>query len=152
MFMKVNAFLKAFVIIQLINLAPTLYAATYAYVACQAGGTNGTINIIDTSTNTVINTITLTGANLITDIAIAPNNQYLYVTATGSSNNVQAVNLATNAITTISVGTAPTSLAITPNSKYVYVVNSTSNSFSVISTATNANIAGSPFSLSGSTT
>lgn len=97
---------------------------------------DGTISVIDTMTNMVVNTIT--GGTTFKAIGITPDGSRAYVTDT-SSNEVFVIDLATNAVigSPISVGAGPTNLAITPDGKQVYVTSLSSNSASVINTTTN---------------
>lgn len=88
----------------------------------------GTISVIRTRTNTVVNTIT--GFSGPFYIAITPNGRYAYVTNFGSNNyvpigqTVSVVDLHCNAIVaTIDVGIQPAGIAITPDGAFVYVTN-----------------------------
>ena len=102
----------------------------YAYVT-NLGSNN--VSVIDTSTNTVVSTITVGTSPW--GIAITPNGLYAYVTNLGSG-NVLVINTSTNTVvSTISVGASPTSVAITPNGLYAYVTYS--GNVSVIDTSTN---------------
>jgi len=105
---------------------------TYAYVANE--GSNN-VSVINTSTNTVVATISAGSAPTI--VAITPNGLYAYVT-NQLSNNVSVINTSTNTVvSTISVGTGPIGVAITPNGLYAYVTNEGSANVSVINTSTN---------------
>jgi len=105
---------------------------TYAYVANQ-GSAN--VSVINTSTNTVVTTISV-GTSPIS-ATVTPNGLYAYVTNQGNA-NVSVINTSTNTVvTTISVGTNPHAVAITPNGQYAYVANEGSANVSVINTATN---------------
>lgn len=115
---------------------------TFAYVA----NDNNKVSVIDTSNNTVINTISvLSPDNIVKAIAITPDGRYLYVT--NLSNVVAVIDTWSNTIvTTITVGDFPAGIAVTPDGKYVYVANSgletsTSGTVSVIDTTTNLVIA-----------
>lgn len=115
---------------------------TFAYVA----NDNNKVSVIDTSNNTVINTISvLSPDNIVKAIAITPDGRYLYVT--NLSNVVAVIDTCSNTVvTTITVGDFPAGIAVTPDGKYVYVANSglatsTSGTVSVIDTTTNLVIA-----------
>jgi len=97
---------------------------------------DGTVSVIDTMTNMVVNTIT--GGTTFKAIGITPDGSRAYVTDT-SLEEVFVIDLAANAVigSPISVGPSPTNLAITPDGKQVYVTSQGSNSASVISTTTN---------------
>jgi len=96
------------------------------YVDGQPG--TGTMSIIQTSNNTVIDTIT--GLSGPFAIAITPNGKYAYVTNFGSNNfapigtTVAIINLQSHMIiATIDLGIQPSGVAITPDGKYAYVSN-----------------------------
>jgi len=102
---------------------------TYAYVAYSSN-----VSIINTTTNMVIDTITID--KYTNAIAITPNGLYAYVAI--SIGKVSVINTTTNTVVdTITVGANPYSIAITPNGRYAYVANEGSNNVSVIDTATN---------------
>lgn len=115
---------------------------TFAYVA----NDNNKVSVIDTSTNTVINTIqVLSPDNIVKAIAITPDGRYLYVT--NLYNVVAVIDTCSNTVVaTITVGDFPAGIAITPEGRYVYVANSglatsTSGTVSVIDTNTNLVVA-----------
>jgi len=118
----------------MVGLAPASLAITpdgkFVYVINYVDGNTGTgtISVIQTSNNTVIDTIT--GFSGPFAIAITPNGQYAYVTNFGSNNfepigtTVSVINLKINAvIATINVGIQPSGIAITPNGLFAYVTN-----------------------------
>jgi YVTN family beta-propeller protein len=85
-----------------------------AYVAIQD---SSAVGVIDTSTNTLITTITGTGEfGSPHGIAITPDGSKVY-----ASNSV--INLATNTITTLEVGSDAIGVVVTPDSKKAYVGN-----------------------------
>lgn len=109
-------------------------AQTRSYVARPTG----TITVLDTATNAVIDTITVctdfTCSPLIP--AATPNGARLYVT-NFSHDTVSVINTLSNTvIDTITVGQAPWGIAFTPDGKRGYVAN-TSGTISVIDTGTN---------------
>jgi YVTN family beta-propeller protein len=88
----------------------------------------GTMSIIQTSNNGVIDTIP--GFSGPFGIAITPNGKYAFVTNFGSNNfapfgtTVSVVNLQTHEIVdTIEVGIQPSGIAISPDGRYAYVTN-----------------------------
>jgi len=104
---------------------------TYMYVTNYS---SNAVSVINTSTNTIVNTITVGTRPY--GIAITPNGLYAYVTNYGSA-NVSVINTTTNTVvSTITVGTSPEGIAITPNGLYVYVTHG-SGTVSVINTTTN---------------
>jgi YVTN family beta-propeller protein len=117
-----------------VGLAPAALAITpngkYVYVANYVdGNTNtGTITVIKTDLNNVVNTIS--GFSGPFAIVITPDGKYAYVTNFGSNNfepigtTVSVVKLKTGMIVeTFEVGIQPSGIAITPNCRYVYVSN-----------------------------
>ncbi|MDP4510311.1 YncE family protein [Nonomuraea turcica] len=113
----------------------------FAYVANSG---SGTVSVINTATNTVIDTIPV-GAQPAA-VAITPNGTRAYV-ANFNSSNVSMINTATNTvIDTIPVGALPFGVAITPNGTRAYVANFGSNNVSMIDTATNT-VIGAPITV-----
>ena len=117
-----------------VDLAPAALAITpngeFVYVINYVDGNpgTGTINIIQTSDNTVVGTIP--GFSGPFAIAITPDGSSAYVTNFGSNNfspvgtTVSVVDLRTNKITsTIKLGTQPSGIAITPDGRFAYVSN-----------------------------
>ena len=94
----------------------------------------GDIDIFDTATNTVIETIAGGGS---TGIAMTPDETRAYV-ADFSADSVNVIDIASNMIiTSIAVGDAPFGVAVTPDGSHVYVANVTLDTVSVIDTSTN---------------
>lgn len=101
----------------------------YVYVANYDNGVAGagTVSVIQTSNNTVVDTIGgFTGP---VSIAITPNGEYAYVANYGNpsanilSSKVSVITLATNTVTaTVTVGLSPSGIAINQNSTLVYVI------------------------------
>jgi len=96
-----------------------------------------TVTVIDTSTNTVINTIPSTEAgDFAVNIAITPDGRFAYVT--NLYGTVAVIDTCTNTVVdTVNVGILPIGIAITPDGRYAYVANSGSFTVSVIDTSTN---------------
>src|SRR5208283_121830 len=69
-------------------------------------------------------------------LAVNPTTNMIYV-VNNASNDVTAINGATNATSTIGVGNAPVAVAVNPETNTIYVTNSGSNSVTVINGATN---------------
>jgi YVTN family beta-propeller protein len=89
---------------------------------------DGTISVIDTATNSVTATITLTGSINPRFLAITPDGKTLYVPGGGIGfpDGVQAVSTATNTVTTV-IPLPPgqalaVAVAITPDGKHAYVL------------------------------
>ena len=98
------------------------------YVDGVAG--HGTISVIQTSSNTVIHTITDASLFGPFAIAITPDNNYAYVTNFGSNNfapfgtTVSVVSLVSNTVVdTINLAIQPAGIAITPDGRFAYVTN-----------------------------
>jgi len=117
-----------------VGLAPAALAITpdgqFVYSANYVDGNTGTgtVSVIDTNTNTVIETIA--GFSGPFEIAITPSGRYAYVTNFGSNNfapfgtTVTVIKLSDNTIKrTIEVGMQPSSVAIAPNNHRIYVTN-----------------------------
>lgn len=88
----------------------------------------GTVSVIQTSNNTVVDTIP--GFSGPFGIVITPDGRYAYVANFGSNNfepvgtTVSVIDLSINTIVdTIPLGIQPSGIAITPDGKYVYVSN-----------------------------
>ncbi|MEO3756666.1 beta-propeller fold lactonase family protein [Mycobacterium sp. B14F4] len=102
-----------------------------AYVANQG---SGTVSVIDTTTGTLIKTITV--GNRPTGVVASPDATKVYVT-NGWSNTVSVIDTSTNTVTaTISVGSGPVAAAISADGSRLYVVNASGNNVSVVDTAT----------------
>ncbi|HEY3777070.1 MAG TPA: YncE family protein [Rhizomicrobium sp.] len=101
--------------------------------------TDGTVSVIDTSSNTVIATIPV-GASP-EGVGVTPDGSTVYVTNQGS-NDVSVIATSSNTVTdTINVGVNPIAVAVTPDGSKVYVANAGSNTVSVIDEASNTVIA-----------
>ena len=109
----------------------------YAYVT-NAGGSN-TVSVIQTSTNTVVATVTV-GTNP-ENVAVTPDGSYAYVTNFGNM-NVSVIRTSDNTVVaTVAVDMGPDGVAVTPDGGHVYVTNNGSNNVSVIRTSDNTVVA-----------
>lgn len=108
----------------------------FAYVATRSGK----LDVIDTSTNTVVSSPTVGSA--LWGVAVTPDGRFAYVTDSAAG-AVEVIDTSTNSVvgSPITVGTEPEGITITPDGSFVYVANSESGSVSVISTATNTVVA-----------
>ncbi|MHB8262670.1 MAG: hypothetical protein ACYDGY_02825 [Acidimicrobiales bacterium] len=120
------------------------YVAVYVTKTSTGAAKPGIVDVIDTATNAVTATITLTGTNAPEPdaVAITPNGSYAYV-ADYDNGIVDVIDTTTNAVTaTITLtGTnapEPYAVAITPNGSYAYVADADNNVLDVIDTTTNA--------------
>ena len=105
--------------------------------------TPGTVSVIDTSTDTVIATISSVDLFFSPNgVAVSPDGSKVYVTNSfsqpGAPGTVSVIDTATNTVSaTIPVGTEPEGVAVKPDGSKVYVANFVSSTVSVIDTATN---------------
>ena len=97
---------------------------------------NNTVSVIDITTNTVIDTISIGVVPF--DIAYSHDNQRMYVNNGGGS-TVSVINTTTNTVdpTPITVGSAPYSIAYDYVNQRIYVTNFGDDTVSVIDTTTN---------------
>ncbi len=110
---------------------------TYAYVANSG---SDTVTVIDTSTNTVSDTITVGGQPW--GIAATPDGTHVYVTNSSYSGTVAVIDTSTNTVSdTITVGGYPEPIVITPDGKHAYVGNTNDHTVSAIDTSTHSVIA-----------
>jgi len=112
----------------------------YAYVAITNNdGTGKTVQVIDTTTDTVVADITVGTAPW--GLSETPDGTEVYV-ANAEDSTVSVLNTSTNSVVaTIPVDNDPVCLQVSPNGKYVYVGNSGGGSVSVIQTSTNTVVA-----------
>jgi YVTN family beta-propeller protein len=107
-------------------------AGTRVYVA-NSGSNN--ISVIDTTSNTVINTVDV--GEKPGHLAGNPAGTRIYVANSGS-NNISVIDTTSNTvINTVDVGEKPAHLAVNPAGTRVYVTNSASNSICVIDIPSN---------------
>ena len=110
----------------------------YAYIGSVVSA-NCCLDVLDTTTNSVVASIPLTGFG--EPFGITPDQSRLYV-ADYNDNLVNVVDTSTNTLlTTIPVGQGPNAVAITPNGLYGYVANAIDTTISVFSVATNTLVA-----------
>ena len=97
---------------------------------------DGTVSVIDTTTNTVVKTIPVGSKPF--GVAVTPDGSKIYIANSGDD-TVSVINTATNTVigSAIAVGTDPVGVAVTPDGKTVYVTNQGDGTVSVIDTATN---------------
>jgi YVTN family beta-propeller protein len=140
--------------------APTGVAfSPTAKVAYVTNEDDGTISIINTSTNTVTDTITLPHCNNEASpyfVAFTPDGASAYVTdEEGCGTSVMVINTASPHSTPVTVSTdsTPVQVAISPDGSAAYVVISNDDAVFAISTATNTlsetgiPVGGSPFGI-----
>ncbi len=103
---------------------------SHVYVA----NNDGTVSVIDATSNIVVKTITVEAETFLGGVAVSADGTYAYVT-NSSVNTLSVINTATNAITaTIPFGQSPGDVAFTPNGARAYIVNESPGTLSVVNT------------------
>ncbi len=106
---------------------------TRLYVSREFSGAviGNTVWVIDTATNSVIDTVVV-GAKP-SALAVSPDGTRVYVANSGGDDTVSVIDTATDTvIATIPVGSVPTGVAVSPDGSRVYVTNYFDDSVSVI--------------------
>lgn len=107
-------------------------AVTYAYIT---NSNSDTVSVIDTATNTVIETVNVEERPY--GVAVTPDGKRVYV-ANRDSDSVSVIDTTTNKVTkTIDTADDPHGIAVAPDGKRVYVTHYDSSIVSVIDTAKN---------------
>jgi YVTN family beta-propeller protein len=121
----------------ILNLETTpAVAEPFAYVA---NFFSNSVSVIDTATNTVVDTVPV-GSNPFA-LDVTPDGAFVYV-GNFVAGNVSVIDTTTNSVVaTVNVAGHPNGVAVTPNGALVYVAGYTSDSVSVIDTATNTVVA-----------
>lgn len=128
-------------IIPICNISSLDACRALAYVTNSGfpGNPGNTVSVIDTATDTVIDTITVGTVPIA--VAITPFGKRIYVT-NELDNSVSVIcTLNNKTIETITVGNSPLDVAFTPDGKLAYVGNFDDSSISVIGTRSNKVIA-----------
>jgi YVTN family beta-propeller protein len=127
-------------------------SGTRAYISCGWFGQAGAVAVIDTSTNTVITTITTGLGNFTRGLAVSPDGSRVFVTSI-DSNIISVIDAATNTV----IGTVygldrPVGVVVNPAGTRAYVTNGgtypTASTVSVIDTFSMAIIATIPVGVS----
>src|SRR3990167_1869499 len=107
-------------------------AGIFAYIPNSA---YNTVSIIDTATNTVVETVSVGIAP--TGVAITPDGRKVYVTNV-NSNDISVIDASTNVVInkSVAVGAKPSGVAITPDGRKIYVANFNSDDVSIIHVST----------------
>lgn len=116
----------------------------FAYIANSG---DGTLSIINVTTNTVVSKIT--PPNDPFSACISPDGSKAYIGCGGGSSTVAVINTANNTlISNINVGATghSTSVAVTPDGKFLYVTNYVANTVSVVNLLSNTVVAVIPVS------
>ena len=116
----------------------------FAYVDYGVSAPTQTIQVINTATQAIVQTVTLPSGNNPLFMVFSPSGSTLYV-ANGTANNVlvYSVGTTTGLLTQTSTiglgsGSQPRGIGISPDGTTLYVANLTASTLSVINTATNA--------------
>ncbi len=97
---------------------------------------DNTVSVINTSTNTVVTTITVGTSPL--GVTVSPDGNRVYIT-NYDGGTVSVINTATNTVSaTLTVGTFPTGVIVSPDGTRLYVLNNGTGTVSVFNTSTNA--------------
>ena len=104
-----------------------------------ANSGNGTVSVINTTTNAVSGAVTVGGEPV--DVAITPDGRYAWV-VDGIGGSVSVIDTKTKTVVQgpIAVGLAPRGIAITPNGGRAYVTNSGDDTVTVLNTGTYATV------------
>ena len=109
--------------------------APYAYVGDAVSATC-CLDVVDTSTNSIVKTIPVTNIN--EPLGITPDQSRVYV-PDNVNNLMNVIDTTTNTLmTTFTIGNGPTAVAITPDGKFGYVADYGDNNVNVFNVATNA--------------
>jgi YVTN family beta-propeller protein len=104
------------------------------YVTTDIYSSDSPVSVIDSATNTVVDTIEVGGGS---HILYNPSNQDIYVT-TSRSNSISVIDSATNTVVdTIAVGDGPFALEYNPSNENIYVGHFPSSVVYVIDSSTN---------------
>ncbi len=110
----------------------------YAYIATHGANT---VSVVDTSTNTIVDTITLPGPNAgegggLEGVAITPDGKFVYVAnVSGLVSVINTVN--DHVIATITIPGGAYGLAASPDGQSVYVTSPAANAVSQVAVPTN---------------
>jgi YVTN family beta-propeller protein len=99
-------------------------------------GSDGKLSTIETTGNTVVETIDYDGEP--SAVAVSPDGSLVYVVVGPGFGSVVVIDAGTRTVeATVAVGQTPRNVAFTPDGAFAYVTNFNSNSVSVIETSTN---------------
>jgi YVTN family beta-propeller protein len=106
------------------------HAQPFAYISHSGG-----VSIINVLTNTLVDTVKLSGEAFYSGIAVSPSGSHVYVSAF-ELGTVFAIDTSDNSVIAIDVP-SPGDLAVSPDGSRVYVTNIFKNSLSIIDTSQN---------------
>jgi YVTN family beta-propeller protein len=127
-------------LLALLTLPMETTSASFAYVTIDQGISGGfTVSVIDTTTNSVVATVTVGPAPI--GVAITPDGTKVFV-ANHTSSNVSVIETTGHTvIATVTVGAGPNGVAITPDGTAAYVTNEATGNVTVINTSSYAIVA-----------
>ena len=121
-------------IILFISITIFTYSATAEPFAYVGTFSNGTVNVIDTATNTVVDTITVGAGPL--GVSISPDGDFVYI-SNFLDETLSVIKTETNqVVATVNIGNMPRGIAVSPNGDLIYVANTGDNNVSVINAST----------------
>jgi len=101
--------------------------------------TNGTLAVIDGSTNNLVDTITVGTTSKLMSFDTSANRVYAVNEGDGTVSVINTAGDVNNVIATIAVGTAPIGVTVNESTDRLYVTNKSNNTVSVINTANDVN-------------
>ena len=117
------------------RIIPPAFAQTgpLAYVAVRD---SNAVVVIDTSTNTIVNSITVGGSPF--DVALTPDGSRAYV-SNFFNDSASVIDLATNTVvaTVIGLGGRPSGVAVAPDGQRVYIANGSGSNIWIVDAVTN---------------
>lgn len=126
-----TTFARVAILLMLVVALPAM-ASRYAYIP-RSG--NSQVSVVDTTNNTVVTNIAVSGSPW--GVATHPAGHRVYVPGPGS-NSVAVIDTASNTVlTNIAVGSSPYHAAVSPDGTRLYVPNYGGSTVSIIDTATN---------------
>jgi len=123
------------------SIAHSAHANTVGLRVYVTSDSGGTVSVIDSGTNSVINTITV--GRFPRGIVVSPDNARVYVSnftycCSVGPGTISVIDTSTyNVVATIPVGNNPTGMAITPDGTRLYVSEAFGGEISVIDTSSN---------------
>ena len=117
----------SFVFLYLLPLSIVSYASTYAYISNNG---DGTVSVIKTPDNEVIDTIAVGSSPL--GVAVSPDGEFVYVANNGDGTVSVISSVFLSVVANIHVGGGPYGIAVSPYNGDVYATNKSNDTVSVI--------------------
>ncbi len=116
-----------------LNLCACIQGNLFAYTAYFSDVTDGTVTVVDTTDNSILDTIE--GLTQARDLAITPDGRYLYVSQLNDT--ISVIDTSVNSVVhTIPIG-SPRQIAVSPDGESLYVTSFTVTNVNIYSTSTN---------------